>query len=92
MRKNLLAMICNEHGNVADRKYVSTLAEALKWAQNFSELGNYEIVVFKTTEDKPLLRFGPCKRSMVIREQWQGILCGFEHVQGRDSTFARRSE
>ena len=49
MRKNLLAMICNEHGNVADRKYVSTLAEALKWAQNFSELGNYEIVVFKTT-------------------------------------------
>ena len=58
MRKNLLAMICNEHGNVADRKYVSTLAEALKWAQNFSELGNYEIVVFKTTEDKPVLRFG----------------------------------
>ena len=58
MRKNLLAMICNEHGNVADRKYVSTLVEALKWAQSFSELGSYEIVVFKTTEDKPLLRFG----------------------------------
>lgn len=58
MKKNLLAMICNEHGNVAGRKYVSSLAEALKWAQNFSELGSYEIVVFKTADDKPILRFG----------------------------------
>ena len=33
-----------------------------------------------------------CKTFAEVAMEWQGILCGFEHVQGRDSTFARRSE
>ena len=58
MKKNLLAMICTADGKVIARKYFTTSVDSLQWAQTFSELGSYEIVVFRTTEDKPILRFG----------------------------------
>ena len=58
MRKNLLAMICSEGGSVTDRKYVSSTSEALEWAKDQTQLGCYEIVVFRSSEEKPILHYG----------------------------------
>ncbi len=56
--KDLLVMVSVDGNKYYNKKYCSTLEEALEWARNISGFCSYEVIVFREMEDTPILHYG----------------------------------
>lgn len=56
--RDLLVLVSVGGDKYYNKKYCSTLGEALEWARKISGFSNYEVIVFKELEETPILHYG----------------------------------
>ncbi len=54
-KRNLLAILLDPNQKVTDRKWVSSVHEAMGWAEAATLNGGYELTVYRTDDDHPVL-------------------------------------